>query len=278
MRRAVRHFFHKAYVEGITGLSAMVAYNMLLSTLPLALLALFLAGQVLGSGDLERSVLDDLRRIFPSAAEDTLRDALDGVQRLSTEAGIAALVASIWIGASFWGALDTAFGRIYHVQPRGWVEQKRFALIMLLVVLLFMAATVAIPTLQSVLYSGTKDLPLGLDGVRDLYFVLTLLAGLVVLFGILCIIYRAVPNARVPWRAVWPGALGATIAMGVVDYAFPLYLDEVSTLARLGTTLVFITIVLLWFYALAIILLGGAVINALRYELHDTGELKVGRG
>jgi uncharacterized BrkB/YihY/UPF0761 family membrane protein len=65
----------------------------------------------------------------------------------------------------------------------------------------------------------------------------------------------------------------ATIAIGIVDYAFPLYLSSVSTVAKLGTTLVFIVIVLLWFYALAIILLGGAVVNAMRFELHDTGEI-----
>ena len=55
-------------------------------------------------------------------------------------------------------------------------------------------------------------------------------------------------------------------AMGVVDYGFPLYLQNVSTIARLGSTLVFVLIGLLWFYALAYILLAGAVINELRFE------------
>jgi uncharacterized BrkB/YihY/UPF0761 family membrane protein len=36
---------------------------------------------------------------------------------------------------------------------------------------------------------------------------------------------------------------------------------------------VFIVIVLLWFYVLAVILLGGAIVNALRFELHETGEI-----
>ncbi len=99
---------------------------------------------------------------------------------------------------------------------------------------------------------------------------LTLGATLLLIFGILCVVYWRVPNRRIPWRAVWPGALLATIAIGIVDYGFPLYLSSVSTVAKLGTTLVFIVIVLLWFYALAIILLGGAVVNALRFERHDT--------
>ena len=35
----------------------------------------------------------------------------------------------------------------------------------------------------------------------------------------------------------------------------------------------FILIALLWFYVLSLALMAGAVINSLRHELHDTGEL-----
>ena len=273
--RALRDFYWKAYQDNLTGLSAMVAYNLLLSIFPLALLALFIAGKILQSNELEDSVLKDLRHLFPTTAEKTLEDLLTRVRHSSAGLGIGALVSSIWIGSSFWGALDTAFCRIYHVRCRTWVEQKRFALAMLVVVLLFMAATVAVPTLQSILVGGAKNLPFGLAGVHDLIFVLSLVAGLLILFAILCVIYWSVPNRLVPWRAIWPGALGATLAIGAIDYAFPLYLTNISSLARLGTTLIFIVIVLIWFYALAIIVLGGAVINAARFEIYDTGELKV---
>jgi membrane protein len=93
------------------------------------------------------------------------------------------------------------------------------------------------------------------------------------LFGILCIVYWTVPNRLVPWRAIWPGAAGATVAIGIVDYGFPAYLGNISTIAEIGTTFVFVLIVLVWFYLLAIIILGGAIINALRFELHETGEI-----
>ncbi len=253
----VKHFYTKAYEDNLTGLSGMVAYNLLLSVFPLALLALFIAGRVLESGDLEQSILQDLQQLFPSAADDTLQRALDRVRDSSNTLGIVALVASIWIGSSFWGAMDTAFCRIYHCRCRSWVEQKRFALVMLVVVLLLMAATVAVPTVQSILVSGRSDLPLGLDEVQGLVYAITLVAGLLILFVILCVVYWSVPNEWVPWRAVWPGAAAATVAIGVVDYAFPFYLSNISTIARFGTTFVFVVIVLLWFYAIAIIILGG---------------------
>jgi len=269
VRKSLSAFYWKAYEDNLTGLSGMVAYNLLLSVFPLALLALFIAGRVLESGAIEESILEDLRQLFPSAADSTLTTALDRVRDSSTQLGLVALVASIWIGSSFWGAMDTAFCRIYHVDCRSWLEQKRFSLVMLIVVLAFMAATVAVPALQAILVKGASGLPFGLSNVRGLLFGLSLAAGLLLLFGVLCVIYWAVPKSFVPWRAIWPGAAAATLAIGIVDYAFPFYLSTVSTIARFGTTFVFVVIVLLWFYAIAIILLGGATINALRFEAHD---------
>jgi membrane protein len=263
----VKRFFRKAYEDNITGLAGMVAYNMLLSVLPLALLALFIAGRVLGSNELERSVFSDLRRLFPDAADSTITRLLDGVKNNSTGFGVIALVTGIWFGSSFWGALDTAFCRIYQAavsQCRTWLQQKRFALLMLAVVLLFMAATVAVPAVQSFLIAGKDNLPFGLDQIGGLVYVATLVLGFVVLFGILCLIYRAVPNTAVPWRAIWPGAAAATVAIGVIDYVFPIYLSQVSTIASFGTTFTFVAIVLVWFYVLALIILGGAIVNAFR--------------
>jgi membrane protein len=163
------------------------------------------------------------------------------------------------------------------VDCRSWVQQKRFALAMLVVVLLFMAATVVVPTAQSILVSGANGLPFGLAHIKGLVYGITLVAGLMVLFAILCVIYWTVPNRMVPWRAIWPGAAAATVAIGVIDYAFPFYLTRINTIARFGTTMVFIVIVLIWFYALAIILLGGGIVNSMRFELHETGDLSVER-
>ena len=231
----------------------MVAYNLLLSIFPFALVALFIAGRVLRSEELQASVLADLQRIFPTAADSTLSEGVRRLQETSPTVGIAALVAAVWFGSSFWGALDTAFCRIYHCECRTWVQQKLFALGMFVVVLLFVAATVAVPTVQALLASGARDLPLGLSEVKGLVYAVTLAIGVVALFATLCAIYRLVPKARMPWAAVWPGALGATIAIGVVDLGFPLYLDNISTL-RIGTSAVFVLIALVWFYVIALII------------------------
>lgn len=260
----VRRFWRLAWDANITGLAAMLAYNMLLGIIPIALLGLFVAGQVLSSHAVAQSVLSDLRTVFPGSAEQTLNSLLHEIRTSTTSTGVLALVASLWLGSSFWGALDTAFTRIYGGEPRGWFKQKRFALSMLVVVLLFMIATVAVPTAQSILRAGVNVLPFDLSHVAVVVYAASLVLGLGILFVCLVVIYYRGPHRRMAWRQVWPGALGATIAIAIVDYAFPAYLTNISTIARFGTTIVFLLIVLGWFYVLALIILGGAIVNALR--------------
>jgi len=265
MLRAVATFWRKSYEDNLTGMAAMVAYNMILSVFPLALVGLFVAGRILASEDIEASVVEDLQRLFPDETEATLVDGLRRVRESSTTVGILAIVAATWFSSSFWGALDTAFCRIYHRECRSWVKQKLFGFGMLAVVLLFFVASVSIPALQGFVLRGTEDLPFGLGDVRGVVYGLSLAGGLVLLFAILCLVYWRVPRGPVPWRCIWPGAAGALVAMAVVDYGFPLYLSNVTTL-RVGTSFLFVLIALVWFYVLALIVLAGAVVNELRFE------------
>jgi membrane protein len=267
-------FWHRAYSENITGLSAMVAYNLLLAVFPFVLLVLFVLGQVLHSPDVTHSILVDLQRLLPNVDQGTLRDVLARIRDNSTTFGIVAAVGSLWIGASFWGAMDTAFCRIYHVQCRGWLEQKRFSFAMLVVVVAFLIASVALPTVEGSLVTGTDNLPFGLSDVQALANLLLIGAALSLTFLICCVIFWAVPKGHMPWRAVWPGAAFVTVTTGLANWAFPFYLSHVSSLSRFGSTLGFVLITLIWFYLLSLAILTGGVINALRHELHDTGELR----
>jgi membrane protein len=269
----LRAFWNRAYRENVTGLSAMVAYNLMLAVFPFALIILFLFGQVLKIGGVEASVLDDLQRLFPNVEQHQLTEALNRIEDNSTTIGIAAFFGSLWIGASFWGAMDTAFCRIYHVECRGWVEQKRFSFTMLGVVVLLIAASIFLPTVESALVSSTDNLPFGLSNIKAIDTVLLLSAALLIVFAICSVIFWAVPKGHMPWRAVWPGAIFVTIVVGIANWAFPFYLSNVSSLSRVGSTLGFVLIALVWFYVLSLSLLAGAVINSLRHELNETGEM-----
>jgi len=266
-------FWNRAYKENITGLSGMVAYNLLLAIFPFALLVLFIFGQLVNSPGIEETVIIDIQRLFPNIEQGTLENGIDRVRSSSTTIGLAAAVGGIWIGASFWGAMDTAFCRIYHVECRSWLAQKRFALVMLVALTLLLAASVVVPAVESAVLAGAEDLPWGLDefgAVRTSIFVV---GGFLVTFSVVAAIYWAVPKGHMPWRSVWPGALFFSTVVGIANYVFPFYLTNVSDLNRIGGTIGFILVALIWFYAISLALLAGAVINSLRHERDDTGRL-----
>jgi YihY family inner membrane protein len=268
-------FWNRAYKENITGLAGMVAYNLMLAVFPFALLVLFIAGQLVNSNEIEQSVVLDLQRLFPNVEQDALMNAIDRIRDSSTTIGLAAIVGGLWIGASFWGAMDTAFCRIYHVECRSWVAQKRFAFVMLAALTLLLAASVAVPIVESAALSGADDLPWGLDSLGAVRTAIFVVGGFAITFGIVSAIYWAVPKGHMPWRSIWPGALFFSTALGIANYVFPVYLNSVSDLNKIGGTLGFILIAMLWFYALSLGLLAGAVINSLRHERDDTGNLPV---
>ncbi len=268
-----RAFWNRAYKENITGLAGMVAYNLMLAVFPFALLVLFIFGQIVNSSNIEHSVVLDIQRLFPNIEQDTLAHAIDRVRASSTTIGIAAIVGGIWIGSSFWGAMDTAFCRIYHVECRGWMQQKRWSLVMLLGLLLLLAASVTVPFIESAVLSSTDDLPFGLSNFGATRTSIVVIGGLLATFLIISMIYWAVPKGHMPWRSVWPGALFFALVTSAGNYIFPLYLTNISDLHRIGGTIGFILIALVWFYAISLTLLAGAVINSLRHESDDTGAL-----
>ncbi len=269
----LRAFWNRAYKENITGLAGMVAYNLMLAVFPFALLVLFVFGKVVNSPDIEHSVILDIQRLFPNIEQGTLQDAIDRVRASSTTIGIAAIIGGIWIGASFWGAMDTAFCRIYHVECRGWLQQKRWSLVMLLGLVVLLLASVTVPTIESAVLTRADDLPFGLSDWGAIRTGIVVLGGFVVTFLIISAIYWAVPKGHMPWRSVWPGALFFSAITAAGNYIFPLYLNNISDLHRIGGTIGFILVALVWFYAISLVLLAGAVINSLRHERDDTGSL-----
>lgn len=251
----------------------MVSYNLLLAVFPFSLLVLFIFSQVLRVEGIESSVYQDLRLLFPQASEDTLRDVLSTLRSNSAAIGVLALAASIWIGASFWGAMDTAFCRIYHVKCRGWWEQKRFSLSMLLVVIAFILASVVLPAVEGAILGSAENLPFGLNEVQAIDDAGLLALTLLLNFAVCSLIFWLVPKGHMPWRAVWPGALFTTAVSGLANWIFPLYLDNISTLNLFGSTAAFVLIALVWFYIVSLTLLAGAVINSIRHEYGDTGAI-----
>ena len=230
----------------------MVAYNLMLALFPFALLVLFIFGQLIQSADIEDSVIRDLQRLFPAAEQDTLEQRARQIRESSTTIGVAAALGAIWIGASFWGAMDTAFCRIYHVECRGWVEQKRFALVMLVVASALPRRDRDHPDRRERAHARAPTTSRSGSATSASCAASSCSVGaLAITFVIVCLIYYFVPKGHMPWRGVWPGALFSRSTAGDRQRRLPVYLAEISTVDGVGGAIGFVLVALIWFYLLA---------------------------
>jgi membrane protein len=147
--------------------------------------------------------------------------------------------------------------------------------VMLVALTLLLAASVIVPSIEGAAVSSAEDLPLGLSDIGPTRTIVLILGGFAVTFAIVSAIYWAVPKGHMPWRSVWPGAVFFAIVTSIGYYIFPLYLDNISDLHRIGGTIGFILVAMVWFYLISLAMLAGAVINSLRHERDDTGALPV---
>jgi YihY family inner membrane protein len=92
---------------------------------------------------------------------------------------------------------------------------------------------------------------------------LALGTGLATSFLLFLLLYWAVPNLRLSFGDVWPGALFAACLFIAATQLFPLYARYAPT-NRYGAFLSLVFLLTTWFYLLAHILLLGAAINAFR--------------
>ena len=244
----------------------MVAYNLLLSLFPVALIALFIAGRVLRSEEITQSVLADLQKLFPSATESDLRSALRSLRSSSRTVGRPRA------RRQRVGRLDVlgraGHGVLPHLPPAvplvGAPEALRAR-----------DARRGADVLRRERRGPGGAGPLGRQRARPAArpqprarprLRRSLAASLVLLFAMLCLIYWRVPKGRSRGRACGRARWARRSAMAAVDWLFPLYLAEASTLRTVRGVVVFVLIALIWCWALSLILLSGAVVNELRFE------------
>jgi membrane protein len=243
-------------------LSAALAYYSVFSIAPLLVIAIGIAGMVLGEEAVRGQLGDTLKGyVGPVAAE--------GVQEMVKNAakpgqGIMATVigfVTLLIGAGgVFGQLKDALNSIWEVKSMGgagvtgFIRERLLSFGMVLVIgfllLASLLATTAIAGLNHFL-EARFALP---------SFVWTML-NFVVSIGLattlFALIYKVLPDAKVEWRSVWVGAGLTALLFELGKFGLSYYLGRESTASSFGAA-GSIVLLLLWVYYASCILFFGA--------------------
>jgi YihY family inner membrane protein len=248
----VRTVVREVRARDVTLLAASIAYYAFVSLLPLLVLTTVVA-TALGGPTLRTAVLDLAGRYLLPVGRGVVGDALANTTGRSGLT-LVGLLLLLWSSLKLFRGIDTAFARIYGTVPRDFFGSVRIGLTVLV--------AVGVGSFGGVVLVGVVAL---------LRTPVSLLAPLL-FFGILVAalfpVYYLTPATGLSSRDALPGTLLCAAGWTAFGTAFALYAAVATTSGQfalygiLGAILLLVT----WFYLAGLVLLVGAILNAVRAD------------
>jgi membrane protein len=244
-------------------LGAALAYFTVFSLAPLVLVLLAVFGIIFGSNENARNrITDQLSYFMDPSGVKVISDIASNASE--KKAGIIATSVGIvlaLVGASgVFGQLQDALNTIWGVKSKpgaGWWDflRKRFLSFSMVGGVCFLLLVSL--TVESLLRAVNQFLDHLIPGGNLVALALFFVFDLGVIILLFAMIFRYLPDVKIPWRDVWVGAALTAILFVIGKFALGLYLGSGAAGSPYGAAGSLITL-LLWIYYAAQILLFGA--------------------
>ncbi|WP_049923358.1 YhjD/YihY/BrkB family envelope integrity protein [Halopiger djelfimassiliensis] len=254
--------FGKTVVRGIQEknvpfMAASIAYQAFISLLPLLVLVFFLV-TIVGDEAFAAAVSETTEGFLPESGQLLVENAIED-SPATAGSTLVGLVVLLWGSLKIFRGLDTAFSEIYGTAGESsFVDQLRDA------VLVFGAIGGALlaATIAGVLFAFLSAIPF-IGVVQSLLLVVVLTLAFYPM-------YYYFPDVDVSRREVVPGVVVAAVGWTALQSLFRVYVSFASGSESAGPVGAII-LLLTWLYFGGLILLAGAVVNAI-----GTGYLEPG--
>lgn len=278
----LRETFQAWQTDKVPLWAAALAYYTAFSLAPLLVIAIAIAGAVFGQEAARGEVVGQIQGLVGKQGAEAIQAMLQNTQQpgsgglLATVVGVGALL----LGASgVFGQLQDAMNAIWGVEPkpgRGvrFLLQNRFmSFAMVLVIgfllLVSLVLSAALAALSAFLGNLFPDLTI-------ISRLLNFFISLGVMITLFALIYKVIPDVKVPWRYLWTGAIFTAFLFNVGKFLIGVYLGSGSVSSTYSAA-ASLGIILLWVYYSAQILLFGAEftkVYAQRYGPHRIQPVK----
>lgn len=257
-------------------LGAALAYYTVFSIAPLILITITLAGMIFGEEAARGQVFLHMRGLIGDTGAEVLNEMVQDASRansgaIATTLGIVALL----FGASgVFGQLRAALNTIFKVPAKdtpiimGFLKERFLSVASVIVIGFLLLVALIVDTG----ISAAGDYMQGrLHGGEGLWHVVELLISTSMITVLFALVFRYMPDIRIPWRDVWLGAFVTAILFSLGKFALGLYLGKKATESTHSAAGALI-VLLLWVYYSAQILFFGAELTQ-AYSRH-AGSLK----
>ena len=253
--------------------AASVAYYALISLFPFLLLALAILGEVTSGAEERDAVVRFVFRYFPRQF-DFITGQLNAFETSPVSFGAGGILMLVWASTGVFNALTSAVNHAWGVEKRrSFLKHRLVSFLMLvsaggvLLTGLILASLVRLAE-SSRFGAAIANTPWlrwagGLTGDYAASGLLTLCVALVFYF---------IPNTKVRFRDVWPGAIMVGLLWRVAFSLFAWYASDLATWNVIHGSIAAVVVFLLWIYVSVVILLYGVEMTASYARLQDAAE------
>jgi membrane protein len=243
-------------------LAAALAFYAVFSLAPLLVIAIGIAGLVLGRSTAQGSIIAQVHDLIGPNAAGLIQQmvANAGRHHASVLATIIGLLVLFFGAAGLFLQLQDALNTVWEVRPKSgagiWslILQRIISFAMVFFVAILLLAFLLLNSLLQILSKhAIGPLPGHFASMPVIGFIVPR-GVMLVLFAIL---FKILPDARIAWGDVWLGALITTILLSIGDILVSVYFAH-SGVASIYGAAGSLVILLLWIYYSCQILLLGA--------------------
>ncbi len=248
-------------------LGAAIAFYTIFSLAPLAIVVIALAGLVFGDDAARGALVDQLATLIGQDSAQTVQDmiARAGSRGSSIWASLFGILTIIVGATTVFAELQTALNRVWKASlPQEsaitWLVKVRLKALALIgaIGFLLIVSLVVSAALAAFGQWAARYLP-ALPTLLWLFDVITSWSVLTVLFALM---YRILPDTRIPWMDVWLGAAVTAFLFAVGKFLIGFYLGTSGVASIYGAAGSFVLILLWVYYSAAIFLFGAELTRA----------------
>ena len=244
-------------------MGASLAFYTILSLAPLMIIVVAICGLLFGTDKAEAQILDQFRQMIGDDGARTVETVLQSARKPSTGilASLVGLFTLLW-GASgvlveLRSALDTLWDAEIKKRGRGiwgFIKGKLLSFGMVLALGFLLLVSLALSAALSAFGGFFSRLGVLPPAVWEIFNFFFSLGAVTVLFAL---IFRFLPDTRLPWRDIWRGALLTALLFTIGKTAIGIYLGKAGVGSAYGAAGSLVVLVV-WIYYSAQIFFFGA--------------------
>ncbi|WP_426449891.1 YihY/virulence factor BrkB family protein [Paenibacillus sp. S-38] len=247
--------------DEVPAMGAQLTYYLILSFFPFLIFLI----AVLSFTDLTaKDAIDSISQVLPDLSTQTIRDAFSEIQKSQSGSLLSiGLLATLWSASNGVSAVIKSLNKAYDAEEdRPFWKVKLISIaftLVLAVVIVFAFVMLVFGRLIGETIYKFVHLPGSFDVIWGIAQYAIPLVTMIVVFMLL---YSYVPNLRLTFKEVLPGAVFATFGWVVTSLLFSFYVNNFGNYTKTYGSIGGIIVLLTWLYLSSIIIILGGEINA----------------